>query len=288
MLLKDFIQRKAKELNIEIIESIEEEDILMEPIRIPKNLMALSDKLPKSNYNEKNRKSSERKFLSDSKSKPNKSNDSSEILKDSNDGELRLNIKQAKNRNASCNSDYINSLLNPLKNCNEDKIPYNSSNESSKNIIRNEEKKESKVNIDYIKYIQEKINQRKEDKVKNVILYKKPSHSNIREEKALQRREEIYRLYLRDLLNGKYNSPYLINSDRKIKNSRNKNHNKILKHKESLPLLPSKATKNNEAIIENQKYNMNEILHKRLVILGVSPDSSRRKQIIIKKPYKYF
>lgn len=275
-------------MNIEIIEAIEEENILMKTIRIPKNMMTLSDKLPKSNYNEKNRKNSEMKSLSDSKAKPNKSNGSSEIIKESKEGELRLDIKQAKNRNESCISNYVNSLVNPSNNIKEDDIIHHSPNESTK-IERDEEKKEQKSSLDYIKYIQEKINARKELKIKNIILGKKPTNPlNSKEEKVLKRREEIYRLYLRDLLNGRNKSPYLINSERGLKSKRNQiNNNNMNNNRASLPVLPTKSIRNNDEVQANQKYNLNEILHRRLAILGISPDLTRRKEIIVKKPHKY-
>lgn len=50
LLAKSIIRKYAEEYNISLEDSIKEEDVLMQTIRIPKNMMSLAEKLPKPNY----------------------------------------------------------------------------------------------------------------------------------------------------------------------------------------------------------------------------------------------
>ena len=166
----DFFQATAGMEN-EDLDNMDDAELL-KTIRIPKNILGLSNNLPESNYNEENKDKKAffpKKNLPNIKKEFNKSLDQKDILINNmpSDGNIKVNISQPSVRNAeklkenntsNDNTNKINKNNNEINNkkniLHKDLINLDIELSQRKNKNNNENNSNKNKNKDYYKYIE--------------------------------------------------------------------------------------------------------------------------------------
>ena len=272
LLAKSIIRKYAEEYNISLEDSIKEEDVLMQTIRIPKNMMSLAEKLPKPNYD----------YCLSSQSQINQFPNLDDSLQDT-DTQKRNNEDNNKLKKIAKHSSLIeifhpnHSISIPLK---QESLDESNRNPSAKHHVP----------LKILMRIQEQIKAREEMK-RNIAINRIFVKNWNNEENSELKEVGLYKKVIKELIER--------DSPKNLIQQSEKNLLKIPQIKYKIMDRKQKLENNHQSILPNiqKSYsrrlsgekpidkNINKDLNKRLALYGIHHGIYKKNhRIVIKKP----